>query len=287
MTIRPTHSFAGDVFMPELISSEITFTTGRGSMRGFLARPDTPEPVPGVIVIHEIYGLTGHHRDVAARLARQGYAALAPDLFSRPDLDGVLTSASINAVYQFAANFPPEQRRDPVFLQAQLASLSEGQRGSLGRVIPLIFGPSLRDDLAEDLAAAVAYLKAQSFISPDRIGSVGFCFGGGISIRLACVTPLAACAVFYGENPEPIERVERIAGPVLGVYGAEDLRINQYLDQLVKAMVDYKKDFEMRIYPGAGHAFFNDTNPATYRPDAAADAWERLLRFYARTLAKR
>ena len=85
------------------------------------------------------------------------------------------------------------------------------------------------------------------------------------------------------KNPNPIELVENIAGPVLGNYGAEDMRINAHLDELVKAMVTYKKDFEMRIYPNAAHAFFNDTIPM-YNEAAAKDAWERVLRFFKRTL---
>ena len=89
--------------------------------------------------------------------------------------------------------------------------------------------------------------------------------------------------IFYGENPHPIELVEHIACPVLGLYGAEDMRINKHLDELVKAMVTYKKDFEMRIYPNAAHAFFNNTAPM-YQEAAARDAWERVLRFYKRTL---
>ena len=94
---------------------------------------------------------------------------------------------------------------------------------------------------------------------------------------------LAASVIFYGENPHPIELVENISCPVLGNYGAEDMRINAHLDELVKAMVTYKKDFEMRIYPNAAHAFFNDTTPM-YQQAAAKDAWERVLRFFKRTL---
>jgi carboxymethylenebutenolidase len=106
-----------------------------------------------------------------------------------------------------------------------------------------------------------------------------------MSINLACHAPLAACVVFYGENPAPIEQVENISCPVLGNYGAEDARINIRLDELVKAMARYKKDFEMKIYPGAAHAFFNDTRPATYQAAAAHEAWDRVLRFYSRTLS--
>ena len=70
----------------------------------------------------------------------------------------------------------------------------------------------------------------------------------------------------------------------MGLYGAEDVRINADLDKLVKAMTEYKKDFEMRIYPGAAHDFFNDTNATAYREAAARDAWDRVLRFCRRTL---
>ena len=124
----------------------------------------------------------------------------------------------------------------------------------------------------------------QDFVQSGKIASAGFCFGGGMSINLACHAKLAACVIFYGENPNPIELVENIAGPILGNYGAEDMRINAHLDELVKAMVTYKKDFEMRIYPNAAHAFFNDSTPM-HNEAAARDAWERVLRFYKRALA--
>ena len=136
-----------------------------------------------------------------------------------------------------------------------------------------------------DLARAVDFLGDQPFVLPAKIGSLGFCFGGGMSIALACqATKLAACVVFYGENPSPIELVERIPCPVLGLYGADDLCINRSLDSLVHAMTENKKDFEMRIYPGAAHAFINDTRAQVYRPGPAAEAWERVLRFFERTL---
>ena len=105
-----------------------------------------------------------------------------------------------------------------------------------------------------------------------------------MSLNIACRTKTAACVVFYGENPSPIELVDRIQCPVLGVYGGEDMRINSSLDRLVAAMVQYRKDFQMKVYPGAPHAFFNDTNRATYREGAARDAWDLVLRFFKLTL---
>jgi len=105
-----------------------------------------------------------------------------------------------------------------------------------------------------------------------------------MSARVACEGGIRACVIFYGENPSPIDRVRGIEGAVLGLYGADDVKINEHLDELVRAMVQFKKDFEMRIYPGAAHAFFNDTRGTTYREAAAKDAWDRVVRFYRRTL---
>jgi len=259
----------------------VDFEGASGTIPAYLVRPAPEEARPPVVVIHEIFGLGGHTRDVADRFAREGYVAMAPDLFGSPELAAVLTPPKIQKAMQFMSNLP---RRDPVLAEEALAKLPEEERALVAPTVRTLISGLPRDRLTKDLVAAVAYLRAQPFVRGDRIGAVGFCFGGNMSIRLACETDLAACVVFYGENPSPIERVKDIRGPVLGLYGAEDARINADLDELVKAMAEHRKDFEMRIYPGAGHAFFNDTNPSAYREAAARDAWDRVLRFYRRTL---
>lgn len=101
---------------------------------------------------------------------------------------------------------------------------------------------------------------------------------------LACTGKTDASVIFYGSNPDPIDRVKNIKGAVMGIYGGVDKRINSGLPELVKAMAEYEKHFEMCIYPGAPHAFFNDTSPQNYREAAAKDAWERLLRFFNKNL---
>ena len=259
----------------------VDFEGASGTIPAYLVRPAPEEARPAVVVVHEIFGIGGHTRDVADRFAREGYVAMAPDLFGSPELAAVLTPPKIQKAMQFMSNLP---RRDPVLAEEALAKLPEEERALVAPTVRTLISGLPRDRLTKDLVAAVAYLGAQPFVRGDRIGAVGFCFGGNMSIRLACETDLAACVVFYGENPSPIERVKDIRGPVLGLYGAEDARINADLDELVKAMAEHRKDFEMRIYPGAGHAFFNDTNPSAYREAAARDAWDRVLRFYRRTL---
>jgi carboxymethylenebutenolidase len=181
-------------------------------------------------------------------------------------------------------SLPVEKMRDTSYVQERLLRENEERREVLQKTMKLLFGGLPKDKLVQDLVKAVGYLNAQDFVIKGKVASVGFCFGGGMSISLACHAETAACVVFYGENPSPIELVDNITCPVLGIYGGKDTRINSNLDKLVKAMTQYKKDFEMKVYPGAPHAFFNDTSEVTYREAAAKDAWERVLRFFSRTL---
>jgi carboxymethylenebutenolidase len=266
----------------ELASSEMVHFEGEsGPVPAFLTRPRTDGRSPAVVVIHEIFGLVEHTKDIANRLAREGYVALAPNLFGSPHLAEVLTPPRIRQAMQLMMSLP---RRDPELAKQEVAKLPEPERTEVGHTMQFLLGGLPRDRLIGDLVAAVRYLRAQNFVKGNCIGCVGFCFGGGMSIDLACAVDVTACVVFYGENPSPISKVQEIRGAVLGLYGGEDARIDADLDKLVKAMAEGKKDFEMRIYPGAPHAFFNDTNPMTYRKESATEAWERVLRFYRRTL---
>jgi carboxymethylenebutenolidase len=263
----------------------VTYDGEAGPVQTHLARPRGEDPRPAVIVIHEIVGLTDHIKRVADRFAEAGYVAFAPNLFSRPGLAEVLTPSNIGAAMQFTSTFGWAKMSDRAAVQQAMSQLPQEQRETLERVLPVLFGGIPKDRLTQDLVKAVDYLNAQGFVQSGQIVSVGFCFGGGMSINLACHAKLAASVIFYGESPHPIELVEHLSCPVLGNYGAEDMRINAHLDELVKAMVKYKKDFEMRLYPNAGHAFFNETFPM-YNEAAAKDAWGRVLRFYMRALGE-
>ncbi len=264
-----------------LASAVVAFEGESGLVPASLAGPSGEEPRPAVLVIHEIFGLVGHTKEVADRFAREGYVAMAPNLFGSPELAAVLTSPKVRAAMQFMSKLP---RRDAVLAEEELAKLPPEEQAAIAPTVAKLIGGLPRDRLAKGLAAAASFLQSQPFVIRDRIGSVGFCFGGAMSLRLACEADIAACVVFYGENPSPIEKVKDIRGAVLGLYGADDARINAGLGDLVKAMSEHKKDFEMRIYSGVGHAFFNDTNPTTYRKEAAQGAWNRVLRFCRRTL---
>ena len=101
-----------------------------------------------------------------------------------------------------------------------------------------------------------------------------------MSVRLATEDPeLRACVIFYGQNP-PLEDVPRIQASVLGLYGGEDHGITDTVPQLDEAMRKAGKSFAHHVYPGARHAFFNDTRLQVYHPESAADAWKRVNEFF-------
>ncbi|MDG7037246.1 MAG: dienelactone hydrolase family protein [Nitrososphaerota archaeon] len=274
----------------ELISETTTFSGSNGmNIEGYLVRPKVNERRPAVIVIHEIWGLVDHIKDVADRFAAQGYVVLAPDLYSESrELKSILTADNIRSAWSFMQTLPTNRRADTAFVQSELSKQPPDRREALQKVMSTLFRGGLpKDRLVNHLVKAIDYLNSREYVRQGRVGSVGFCFGGGMSINLACRADLAACTVFYGENPDPIDLVKNINCPVLGLYGGEDDRINGSLDRLVAAMVKYRKtDLEIKIYPGAPHAFFNDSNRTTYREPAARDAWKRVIDFYGRTLMK-
>lgn len=234
----------GSVDPAAVDTSTVTYPSGDVKMSGYLARPKSGGTLPAVIVIHENRGLTDHIKDVTRRMANLGYNALGVDLLSR-----------VGGTDKFAAPADPTQA---------INSLKQ-------------------DDVNADLLASVAYLTSQSFVKP-KIGVVGFCWGGGNSLLSAVISKdIAAAVVFYGRNPANLDDVQRIAGAVQGTYGELDQSITPGVPALDAAMKKYGKPFEYKIYPGANHAFFNDTGPR-FNQGAAQDAWARLVEFYKKNL---
>jgi carboxymethylenebutenolidase len=273
--------------MSLLQSSTVKFNGPAHEVSAYLTKPEGQEGLPGLVLIHEIWGLVPHIKDVANRFAKEGFVVIAPDLMgSDPALAPLFSPSNIAAVTRFMFTLPPGKMRDQAFVQQELAKLPQDTRMVVGTFFGTVFGGKLPfQRFTSEVTMAYDFLKNQPGVNPAKIASIGFCFGGTMSFRLACTGFTQACVVFYGQNPDPVDQVERINCPVLGNYGAEDSGLNATLDQLVAAMVRYKKDFEMRIYPGAPHAFFNDTNQYMYRPAAAKEAWTTSLEFLRRALA--
>ena len=144
------------------------------------------------------------------------------------------------------------------------------------------------DRANRDLLAAVQYLKTLKNVNPAKIGSIGWCMGGGYSLDLAIAEPtLAADVINYGHLATDPSRLQQIHAPILGLFGAQDKGIPpadvQKFEQDLKQM---GKKIDATIYPDAGHAFENPNNKAGYRPADAADAWNRTVEFLAANLKK-
>jgi len=138
-----------------------------------------------------------------------------------------------------------------------------------------------QDRAVRDLKAAFDYLAARQDVNKEKIGSVGWCMGGGFSLLLAVDEPrLAACVLNYGSMPTDSADIQKIHAPVLGNFGADDRGIPpSAVEAFERAMKGANKSVDVKVYPGAGHAFANPNNKLGYREVAAEDAWKRTLTF--------
>ncbi len=218
---------------------------GADSVRAYVAYPERKTRAPAVIIIHEIFGLTDWEPTVADRLAAQGYVAIVPDLLSS------------------------RWGRSP-------ASADSGRK-LVAQLRP--------DDVTADLDAAYAWVNALPAVARDRIGVIGFCWGGGQSFRYATDNPrLKAAVVCYGPPPDSAA-LARIRAPVLGVYGEQDARIDQTIPEVSARMAALGRSYAHDIYPGTGHGFLKPGRQGSDGPQVAR-AWERIMAFYATHLGK-
>ena len=233
--------------MAEQVTHRMVEYPGDGvTIKAFLASPQTTEKRPAVIVVQEWWGLTDLMKDVAQRYAREGYVAIAPDLYSR--LGHKVTTNPSEA--------------------AQLMNSLK------------------QEDGLKDLNATVTYLKTAPNVNAEKIGITGFCMGGSYALMLPCVNhDIKAAVPFYGWVPNPDTPIQDLACPVLYFYGEEDGFVPKAdVQRLEAALKKYKKPGEIKTYPGAGHAFFRDTDPSVYKPTQAQDAWTRTLAFFRQHL---
>jgi carboxymethylenebutenolidase len=142
-----------------------------------------------------------------------------------------------------------------------------------------------RERAAKDIDGAVEYLRTLYTVSPKRVGMIGFCMGGALTLFSACRNPsVGAAADFYGGNMGDLSQVQGLNCALFGAFGEEDQGIPlDKIEELRKALRAAGKEFEITVYPGAPHAFFNDTRPA-YRPEAAQDAWQKALALFREKL---
>jgi len=138
-----------------------------------------------------------------------------------------------------------------------------------------------------DLHEAFQFLSGRPYVKKGKVGSLGWCFGGGYSLGLAISQPdLAACVVYYGRLESDLAKLSKIRSPVLGFFGQDDASIPvAAVNGFEAAMKQAGRQIETHVYPGAGHAFANPTRTDAYRPEATKDSWDRMMKFLSSTLA--
>jgi carboxymethylenebutenolidase len=222
----------------------VTFKSGTETGSGLLVTPEGKGPFPAVVVIQEWWGLNDWVKDQARALAKEGYVALAVDLYHGKVAD---------------------KQEDAHQLMSGLSS-----------------------DLAlRDLKGAYAYLQSRADVRKGHTGAIGWCMGGMYALKLATEEPgLKAAVAYYGAPPADAAALARIKAAVMGNYGAEDKGPSpEQVKAFEAAMTKLGKPVDVKIYPGAGHAFANPNNPwKGYREEAAKDAWARTLAFLAKHL---
>jgi carboxymethylenebutenolidase len=144
------------------------------------------------------------------------------------------------------------------------------------------------DRSARDLRAAFDYLAAQQKVKKDRIGSIGWCMGGGYSLKVALLEPtLAATVINYGSLVSDPAELKKINAPILGLFGGQDRGITpEDVKKFSDALDKLGKKADVHIYPDAGHGFENPNNKQGYRAEDTADARKRTMNFLADTLKK-
>jgi carboxymethylenebutenolidase len=142
------------------------------------------------------------------------------------------------------------------------------------------------DGAARDIDGAIAYLTALPDVMPQRVGIIGFCMGGALSLYAASRNAeVGACVVFYGIHPNVKPDLAALNAPVLGIYAGQDtFTPPAAVAELDRKLTDLGKRHEFHSYPDADHAFFNDTRPQVYNAAAAVDAWAKTMAFMRREL---
>jgi carboxymethylenebutenolidase len=232
----------------ETTSEMIQITAPDGQIPALLARPKPAGKHPAVIVVMEAFGLNDHIKDVATRIAAEGYVALAPDMYYR--------EGSPVATYE-----------------------------NLPEAIRLMSG--LTDDgIVRDIAAAVSYLQSHQAVKADRIGITGFCMGGRISFLAACKNSgIKASVPFYGGGIGGLlGEADKLSCPTLLFFGDKDAFIpNDEVERIKSTLTKLGKAADVKVYPGAEHGFFCNER-SSHHPEAAKDAWKRMLAFFAKHL---
>jgi len=222
------------------MGDDVQFPNGGETAHGYLAVPEGGSG-PGLLVIQEYWGLVDHIRDVCDRFAAEGFVALAPDLYHG------------------------ETTTEPDEAGKLMMTLNLGQA-------------------VADMSGAIALLQENEATTSSTLGVTGFCMGGGLALVMAAERPAAfgACVPWYGLIPWEHAHPDwsNMQAKVRGHFAEDDDFFG--LDKARALEADLKDngvDAEITIWPGVGHAFFNDTRPEVHDPEVSAQAWGQSVAF--------
>lgn len=232
--------------MDKVHTENVTLQASDGtSVNAYVAAPESGAKAPGLLVFQEAFGVNPHIRDVAERFARQGYVAIAPEMFHRTAGPGFECDYN---------NFP-------------------GCMPHLQALTP--------EGIIADARAAFDWLQKSPRVQPNATASIGFCMGGRASYLANSALPLKAAVSFYGGGivPSLLPRAAQQNGPILFFWGALDQHIpKEHVRAVVDAMQEAQKTFVNVEFSDANHAFFCDAR-AAYKETAAKQAWALTLEF--------
>ena len=242
-------------------TEELKIKVGNEEMFAFVAAPDGKGGHPAVIVFEEIFGINKFLREIATRLAGEGYLAIAPDVHHR--------AWPVGTVIPYG---------------------EDGMKKGMA-VIPKLTS----DGITADVNATLAYLKTRTDVRHDKLGAIGFCIGGHMAYLTAATQPINATASFYGggiANFSPgggaptVTKSKGIKGRIICFFGGKDPMISKENVETIKRALDENKvRHEVVVYDDASHAFMCDAAERhSYDAKAAADAWERTKKMFKEEL---
>jgi carboxymethylenebutenolidase len=237
-----------------LVAGEVKIPAGGGELPAYRAMPASGKSFPVVLVVQEIFGVHEHIRDVCRRFAKLGHLAVAPELFAR---------------------------------QGDVSKISDVQE-----IVATVVSKVPDAQVMSDLDATVAWAAKTGAGNVEQLGITGFCWGGRIVWLYGAHSPtLKAGVAWYGrlvgpttelQPKNPIDVVDALKVPVLGLYGGADQSIPQgTIEQMRAALKAAGRPSEIVVYPDAPHGFFADYR-SSYRPEPAKDGWKRLLEWFRR-----
>jgi carboxymethylenebutenolidase len=252
MAVRPVSAGTITTDSKGLVAGEVRIPVPDGEIPGYRAMPESGGPFPVVLVVQEIFGVHEHIKDVCRRFAKEGYLAVAPELYAR--------QGDVSQYTDYRQIF-----------SAVVSKVPDSQ-------------------VMSDLDAAAAWAQKSGRGRADALGVTGFCWGGRITWLYAAHNPrLKAGVAWYGRlageaselQPRyPLELAAELKAPVLGLYGGEDQGIPLTdVEQMRSALATAKQPSEIVVFPGAPHGFHADYR-ASYRPEQAQQAWRQCLEWF-------